>query len=1031
MKKLLWVLPALGLAAVLAVYLWLEPSTPEDRSPAHPVAVSGKLPTSEDPRSSTTTAPSRSPASSQTLSLVSATGVPIEGAVVTLTRTSINVPTSSEPDRLIRLKDIERATQQAEALGQGLYQFPQSNESTRVESVLWVTHLDYLGDVRLLPRGTHDLPAQVALTPTQGIRARVSSSAGSLEGAVVVQGLLFDEQDADAPRGSAYLRRVYAVDDDGQVQTAPLPGRQWLIASQGDKRSSLWAGRHPDACSLELHPLFTLEGRVRSEVSSDTRGKIEVRTQSAGFYTVLHRTAIRPDGTYGPIELPLLPVERYVIRMTTAGFVPQDVVRDPPDPGDRWMIDFSLVQGLPLTIRVQDPQGRPIDAATAHVTWKTDGEWTRVERGTDEDGLASFSALPPGELTVWATKDGHARSDEPPFMLESQLDEPLQLVMQPAGVLQGHCLWKGDPVHDFEVVYSSSRTGATARSDFRDREDGSFRLDDAPLGPLQVTAYSKSHARCETAYVDIAAGVPAEVELHLQSPAPITGVVVDGRTQEPVRDARVQAWNRVNGQIVTPWGPIATVQTDGSFTLLGGVTGENSVVVTSERHTRANRTAQGSASGVDFGVISLFAPQPLHFKLLAEQAMDLEACTLALSGPVYSPQQHLDARGEVRVEGLAPGQYSMTVTLADGRPLTGFISLHPNEDWNIEFPVPDHDPVVVQILPSPGEELPVVNVEISYRTAEGIDVYYTVGTTPEGVGRFFRPPSEFATIDVVSEKGRVGSRRIRPALITDTVLIEIDASTTTFRIVNGEREPIGGVDVQISLPDDDSGWYSLATTDQSGQFTTQGLHHEELVLGLQHPLLGSSPSIPVRVDREREIIEVVFDATHVLTVQLLDGMRPMTGVPIQLWDRSGRTLPLGSTPSDAEGFASWNRLSDAPYLARIAHPGLWFTEALVTPAATPTPIQVRRLGSVIVAPMREGAPAPGARVSLESLEFLTDVSEWHREGRARVMLRNGELTCEGLPNGPYRWTAEYEGKTAQGTLSVVAGQRVRVPIELP
>lgn len=79
-------------------------------------------------------------------------------------------------------------------------------------------------------------------------------------------------------------------------------------------------------------------------------------------------------------------------------------------------------------------------------------------------------------------------------------------------------------------------------------------------------------------------------------------------------------------------------------------------------------------------------------------------------------------------------------------------------------------------------------------------------------------------------------------------------------------------------------------------------------------------------------------------------------------------------------------------------------------------------------------PCNDVPLTLRSIEFDAVVASWGEAGRIeapaglRTDLR-GELRLEGLPHGTYDWSVTLpDGRLLEGTLSVLPGQLVRVPV---
>lgn len=203
-----------------------------------------------------------------------------------------------------------------------------------------------------------------------------------------------------------------------------------------------------------------------------------------------------------------------------------------------------------------------------------------------------------------------------------------------------------------------------------------------------------------------------------------------------------------------------------------------------------------------------------------------------------------------------------------------------------------------------------------------------------------------------------------------------------------------------------------------------------------HPTRGTVLGLPVRVTgSETEPIEIVFAADLAVEVELRDGGEPLVGVTCWLWDESGRHgLPPATT--DAAGRALWDRLGPGRFVVKTSHPDLWPTEAAVEARAPgqASPIQVRRRGSVeLELHDALGASLPEQTVSIVSLEFGRDVSDWVGAGLVEASTGatrtdpSGHLGIIGLPRGDYTWAAA----GGQGVFTVSPGGTEPIRLTVP
>lgn len=172
---------------------------------------------------------------------------------------------------------------------------------------------------------------------------------------------------------------------------------------------------------------------------------------------------------------------------------------------------------------------------------------------------------------------------------------------------------------------------------------------------------------------------------------------------------------------------------------------------------------------------------------------------------------------------------------------------------------------------------------------------------------------------------------------------------------------------------------------------------------------------------------------------LVDGAKPVESIAcVFLATRGVPTAnPLSSGP---DGRVSLTGLTPEIYRIRCSHPDYWTVEqdTEAKADASPVPVQIRRLGDVTIQVLASsGLPVKDVPIELRSLEFDTSVLDWVVAGRAKGPTEfltdvRGEITLSGLPHGAYDWRATLiDGSQLEGSLTVVPGQKSRVPILCP
>jgi hypothetical protein len=1046
-----------GFSCALALWFWLRRSQADEFQavPSEPVLDSASPSTEDSPTSPTMVLPeSPSDAGSRALQTLSEpdqrisiivqtqAGQPIDDVEITWTPLLEDWCEDHSTWQSTDWERIEAVTSKAIALSSGAYQIEPPSVSSSRGSVIWITHPSFLARSVFVPTGKErwSIPSRLILKPSDGLRVTVRSPFDSQEDVVVYDGPSVEWASTDKRTAVSrrVLRRTRTPDAKGHASIGALPGRQWIVAVQGDLQSGVWIGEHPAEVTLDLRRTFTAQGRVHAPVDALRGCRVSSRRHYQDVTTILDDRRVNEDGTWGPVSLPILEANQYSFRLEGGSWVAGEVYRQTPGPGEEVRVDFTPDRGIPLEVRVVGPDDSGLPGSTVMVQWFDDPNWMDISGTADENGKVLLASCPPGSIWLRAACPRHLMRLVGPIEFTEELEEPIRIQLDPAGRITGRCLFNDRPIRSFSVNYWWDDPRLAQAALFEDRENGTFELDDVPFGEVSIFAFTDKHARSEARRVTVDGEKPGEVTLELRDPLRGFGRVIDGSTEEPLAHARIQLWNTYERNMVSPWGPEVFADSSGEFEIGGCLEGSNWIEVSMPGYSKVSRVGVGQAAGdVDFGSIPLLPVQDLHVQLILGEPIEPTACTVALDGPGGTGPRHFDASGLAVLPDIGPDEYQMIVTLPDGRPFYIDLDLQSGRDWYVEVPVPGDDLLDVEVVPAPGEELGRVDLEISYRLNDGSRVQYMIGTV-DGRSRFLRPPSETAVIDVHGDQGILASKEFRPAEVSEPIRVLMGAPPRTFRVVSPDKEPLAGVQINLTLPGDVSGWYRVGTTGADGEYTFTGLSCESVLATLSNIVLGCRARIPVDLTVPAdEVIELELDADAKISVLLLDGDVPLTGVPVRLIGARQIEGVFSEPVTDEHGVAGYEPVAEGRYLARIVHPGLWATDVEIEPSTTPVPVQVRRLGSVVITARRSGAALAGARIGLRSVEYECDVADWIEQGRVRVAPADGttdgtgRTRFDGLPHGSYVWTVELDGGRPQGSLTVLPAQRVSASVDLP
>lgn len=180
-----------------------------------------------------------------------------------------------------------------------------------------------------------------------------------------------------------------------------------------------------------------------------------------------------------------------------------------------------------------------------------------------------------------------------------------------------------------------------------------------------------------------------------------------------------------------------------------------------------------------------------------------------------------------------------------------------------------------------------------------------------------------------------------------------------------------------------------------------------------------------------------FEASGALTLVVRDGDLPLSGASVRL--QVGPT-PYNHAVTDGRAQTYFAPLGEGAFKLVLTREACWPVELDVAlgagEQAEPT-VQMRRLADLELAVVRQaGLPVACLPVEIRSLKFDVGVQAWLKEGRIRsegglTTNAQGEVRVQGLPRGPYSWTATVPGTVANGTFELEPGAPAPLRITLP
>jgi len=975
--------------------------------------------------------------------VVSTSGGPVDNAFVTWTQCPSLGPYRGPDD-----PDTTRVVDSAYTANDGAFDLAPPYSSDSQYSVLWCSHPRYLARSFFSYEAIPTIPELIELSPAASPTVTVLDADGKPSpDATVIEAFDLEGVATEAvdPAACAF-RREWKSDDLGSVSLHPIPGCARIWAEKGNLRSQTWTGSAAGRITLNLHSTFFAGGGVIPASGSFQAAGARVRCglRRAMDFIDLGCVSVRTDTTWGPVMLPVIASEAYVFRLEGDTFQTEQLSTDPPRPGDRIRVDFHPTPGIVVTVHSVDDEGHSLSRTKVSVLWRREADWITLERTTDVQGIARFTGCPVGELFIRAQCVGLAPKRLEPIFLQSAPSEPIVIQLDRAGRLEGQCLHDLAPVESFTVVFWQSDPAQKDFRTFHGQTDGRFAIDEGPLGPLHLLAYSDDLPPSPTQVVGIVPDRTAQVTLSL--PGIICGVgrVIDALTGEALPRAAIQVNVLHENIILKPWGSPVPVDTDGHFSVGGLVEGYNSISILAPGHAPYDVSRHVKPGDqVDFGTVGLFGTHSIVICLQSETPEQWTLASVELLGShTYGPRSFSDV-GRAVFPGLPPGPYTVRVFLRDAN-LFDSIQLRPDRDLTVIERLRGR-PLDVFVIPEASTSLPEhLLLRASFLTSSGSQVCNTIDIPGSGHVQVGHVEGDHVILAVEDFDGTLyGCERVALGPIEPTTAqIHLGRRPLHIRVVDRARAPIPNVHVDVSIPGDRSGWLQQVTTDAEGLCSIAPALSSTLYVSLYHFSLGLQPSTLVDLgNSDLTPKELVLDPTLGLEILLLERQTPAARVDLWAEDSQGIVYGLGSASSNEEGIVTWAPVGKGGYRIEVHQPGYWPSsqEIRLDAEVAPIPIQVRRLGSAeFQANNGLGNALPDLEIEMRSTESGETLSEWLLDGRILAppsgvrTNSEGYLRLDGLPNGPFHWRAtSLNGDVLEGEVIVPPNGLGHADISIP
>lgn len=958
---------------------------------------------------------------------------------------------------------LERRTVWTTSATDGHYTFEERPGDPGSGSVIWATHPDFEAGCLLLDRETDPTSSLgiIYLPPSAPLVVRVEGiNSESIAGAQVAQfGLTprFSPVESDGKlneaRARRYLHRSGETQDDGRVHLSPFPGQQVIQAAKERQRSLPWRGIRRDEVVLKLLDGFTVGGHVSfpdwSHLDYVGERRITIAAQKGNVWHSLATLRSVQQGPWGPISLPVLNGHCYRISLEGSPIIPENIEFEPPPVGSHLSFDLQPELGHHVWAQATNREREPILDSEAIAWWYEDGRPHFVRRHARPDGYVDLWSFPKGTIWITLSAPGYVSDTSDPWPVPS--DFTCELILNRAGLLRGFCFHEGQPIENFEVVYwKPGYDNYRVTRAFHGRPDGSFELDDVPIGDVFVTAASDAFIGGQPQVVSVPVEGAAEVTLDLLSPQTARGTVVDAVTAEGIPTAKVQAFVMGGRGPIAPWGSPLTVRSDGTFELDGLIPGTNSLQVFSPGYaTKTLSLFAIPGEAVEIGHISLTRPQALEIQLTTQgplaEAVDFtsyqvsSSIEVANTGEAPLPCTRFSTEGTVRFEGVSPGFKVVTIERADSPWITLKLELPAGQDWHFTHRVAGTRRLTIEIQQAPGYEIEdTLGLYVSYDNSEGCSVTWGVDVPASGMVQLEGIDSETVTVDLLDHSWQKIQTVHRSFEDRDDMHLTISVGEDTFllRIVDPDGLPVAGAIVSVLDPRSPA-FFANGTTGPNGICELYGIPEHELAITVFHQSQGFLDG--VLLDGSAREAEIILENDAGIIIVTMDGDVPVSDVGCHLVNTHGQTSSR-SRSTNANGMLEWMGLTSGSYRFGAQRPNCWPITLELEANKDPTPqvVQIRRLGDLTLELKAEnGLPISGQAVDLESVEFSASVATWLADERVQAADgltsdRKGLIHIQGLPRGTYRWSVTAAtGETYSGQAEVHAGEDSTTSIVLP
>lgn len=703
--------------------------------------------------------------------------------------------------------------------------------------------------------------------------------------------------------------------------------------------------------------------------------------------------------------------EAFDVTGRKAGYVPATLSQvQLPSPDS---VRLVLETAARVSGNVKSDQGDPVAGAVV-VAGPADSALPAAMTGeqTQSDGSGAFALdhLSPGRITLRAMAKGYTSLQ--PVVLDVRKGESVdgvELVLGRGAAIEGTVLTPtGQPATSARVTVRHATTpdqlmAIEIAGSARTNGDGRYRLEGVATGPQTLIATQEGYLR-GLRDLDVRPG-ENRLDFRLGEGASVSGRVVDegGR---PVAGSAVSLIASRPGS-----GREGTSDTDGSFRFSGVEPGSYSLAAHREGYspgreqvTVANSPVDGielrlqQGGGVIAGRILGLAPQELPRVQISALKRPLDTLDGTREG-------HADSQGGYRIEGVFPGNWTVSARSASGRQVRVPVAF-PEGGGELPLDLDFGQGVTLSgSVHRRGEPVAAAKVEASGTSGT------SYGSAITGGGGAFRieglEAGEHRVVVTIAQSGLRNERVV--ALGTDqTIEIDLPTARAGGQVIDAATQaPMAGVTVVANTTGTSapSSFQPRATSGTDGRFVLDGLGKGDYRIAATRDGYAEA-AVPVTLgsdDSTVDNVRLLLEPEQGLVLQLAStfGIVP-SGIAVALLDGNGQ-VRYAQVVSTGEGGRA--RIASAPggsFLLLVAAAGSATASLPVTVPGSPVPVTLTRGARLAV-----DVPELAGKGGTASLTLVgADGQPFRSLSRGVVQQQwpvvDGSATVDGLPAGNWR-----------------------------